>query len=41
MSTALTNGQNFSAEQKEYLTGLFAGIAAATRKKNRLLQGWS
>jgi ferredoxin-nitrite reductase len=28
MSTALANGQNFSAEQKEYLTGLFAGIAA-------------
>ncbi len=28
MSTALTNGQNFSAEQKEYLTGLFAGISA-------------
>ena len=28
MSTALANGQNFSAEQKEYLTGLFAGVAA-------------
>jgi len=27
MSTAISNGQNFTAEQKEYLTGLFAGIS--------------
>jgi ferredoxin-nitrite reductase len=27
MSTGLSNGQNFTAEQKEYLTGLFAGIS--------------
>jgi len=28
MSTAISNGQTFSSEQKEYLTGLFAGVAA-------------
>lgn len=28
MSTALSNPQSFNAEQKEYLTGLFAGISA-------------
>ena len=28
MSTAIADGQSFNAEQKEYLTGLFAGIAA-------------
>jgi len=28
MSTAITKGQSFTAEQKEYLTGLFAGIDA-------------
>jgi ferredoxin-nitrite reductase len=28
MSATIPNGQNFSAEQKEYLTGLFAGISA-------------
>ena len=28
MSAVALNGQSFSAEQKEYLTGLFAGIAA-------------
>ena len=28
MSAVALNGQSFSAEQKEYLSGLFAGVAA-------------